>query len=673
MQSRARVYSFIPCRSVDPRSLLGILLSLFLALPGLVLASCGGAGGEDAGGTPSPVDEPNDDEEPGPGGGDEEEPPPDLEDLEGFGVWPGSEPSTAPGGRLGGFVGYRNSPRLARMTSNTVAAGSRYRRTWFAHEPSTGQFLGEDFAMAATEDYRLWLHVVGTPSDLSPHPELTENEYGTGLPGFARYLPTDPVEWTNRVLAFINMLETEHGVVPEYLELWNEVERPEWYVGTLEELLAFYTTVSKRVRLLRPELKVGGPALAGYSSTLGGTESVILAYIRNADATNAPLDFVSWHHYAPANELLFSDMANVARDLADSLGLPPIEAIVSEWNIAPSAEGAMGPEFDGSHAAANLAGFLATAYERQLDGNLFFLDVDEDNDPGITDLAGVSLGALTLHGVKKPVFHALGAVHDMMEEDILPIYRPEQDEFNLQVLASRSGDRTRILVSNDVVTGTWMFANRARQFGMEPGWLYDLWLAAGGAQAELEDLIAEGLTQQQAEDLLGFLPEVYAYAERAVEPRDAVITVLGTEDFHVSQVIRFDEENNAPAALVAGLMPELEAAEEDAVWEAAVAVSAFLETWSLFYTAAELNAVPEALFMTWADAEGIPYGIAVSALKLMRDTHRDERLASANFLNNQPETQIQALSAGAAGVAVDGRKLRFQLAPDTLLVIEIQH
>lgn len=675
MPSRSRVWSFSPSDSAATRSLPALFSSLVLALTCLALAGCGGAGGEEAGGVPSPVDEPNGggDPEPGSGGGEEEEPPPDLDDLEGFGVWPGSEPSVAPGGRLGGFVGYRNSPRLARMTSNTVATGSRYRRTWFVHDPPSGQYLGEDFALAAAEDFRLWLHVVGTPSDLSPHPELTENEYGTGLPGYARYLPTDPIEWTDRVLAFVDALEANHGVVPEYLELWNEVERPEWYTGTLEELLAFYTTVASRVRLLRPEIKVGGPALAGYSSTLGGTESVILAYIRNADATGAPLDFVSWHHYAPANELLFSDMPNVARDLADALGLPPIETIISEWNIAPSAEGVLGPEFDGSHAAANLAGFLATAYERQLDGNLFFMDLDEDNDPGITDLGGVSLGALTLHGVKKPVFHALDAMHDMMEEDILPIYRPEQDEFNLQVFASRSGDRTRILVSNDVVTGTWMFANRARQFGMEPGWLYDLWIAAGGAQADLQDLMNAGLTQQQAEDLLGFLPEVYAAAEWSTEPRDAVITMLGIEDFTVSQVIRFDAVNNAPANLIAGLMPELEAAEADAVWAAAEAVSAHLESWGYFYTAAELNAVPEAQFLVWADAEGIPYGIAVSSLKLMRDTHRDERLADAKLLNNQPETAIQGTGATAAGVTVDGRKLRFQLEPNTLLVLEIRH
>lgn len=668
MPSSAHDDCIPPAGAPAPFWLARLASGLLLALP--CLTACGG-GGEEAG-LPSPVDDPGSGGGPGTGGSDEEGPP-DLSDMEGFGIWPGAEGSSAPGNRTGGFVGYRNTPRLAQISASAVAPGSLYRQTWFLSDSQDGVYVGEDFSLAKAQGMRLWLHCVGTPIGMSPHPELTENEFGTGLPGYARYLPVDPAAWTDLILARIDQMEAEYGVVPDYVEIWNEVERAEWYTGTLAELLDFYVAVSNRLRLFRPEVKVGGPALAGYSSAMGGTESVLLALIRHAAATGAPLDFVSWHHYAPGNEILFSNMPDVARALAADLGLPDLETIISEWNIYPSAEGAVGPEFDGSHCAANLAGFLTTAYASRLDGNMFFMDVDEDNDGGITDLAGVSLGALTLRGIKKPVFRVLEAMHGMLQERILPVYRPEEAEFNLQVFASRADDRTRAIVSNDVVSATWMFANRARQFGMDPGWLYPLWLEAGGSQADLQDLMDAGLTQQQAEDLLSFLPEVYAALERFTEPRDVVLTVLGTKPFSVGQVIRFDAVNNAPASQLEGILPELTVVESSAAWTAAVAVADLFAAWGYVYTPEELLQVPMSQFMAWADAEGIAYGVAVSGLKLMRDTLRDERLAGVEILNDQPETVIRTLNASQAGITVDGRKIYFQLEPNTLLVLDLQH
>ncbi len=593
--------------------------------------------------------------------------------MEGFGVWPGSDPGVSPGSKLAGFVGYRNTPRLAAITTAASAPGGRYRRNWHVNDPPSGQNVGEDFYWAKAQGQKLWLTVMGTPQDISPHPEQTENEFSTGLPQYARYVPTDPLLWADRVLNFIANMETLNGVVPDYLEIWNEVERPEWFTGTLQELLDFYQTVSVRIRQARPQLKIGGPALAGVTSEMGGTESVVLAYIRHAAEHGEPLDFVSWHHYAPGAEILTNDMPTVARTLADTLGLPAIEAIVSEWNIYPSAEGAVGPEFDGSHCAANFANFFATAYERHLDGNMFFMDVDEDNDPGIIDLAGVSLGSMTLHGIKKPVFRILETMHAMTREDILPVYLPEGDEFNLRVFASRAADRTRIVVSNDVVTGVWMFALRSRQNGMEPGWLYPLWLAAGGTQADEQDLIDQGLTPTQAAAVIAFMPDVYAADRYTADPRPTVVTILGEESFSVGQVLRFDATHNAPASLREDLLPEIQQAEDAAAWTAAGATADYLTGVGYPYSAADILAVPDAYFLDWASGEGIPYGYAVVALKIRRDTLRDDRLAYADQLNAQPEAALHAETAANAGITVDGRKLRFDMEPDTVYVIDLNH
>jgi hypothetical protein len=333
----------------------------------------------------------------------------------------------------------------------------------------------------------------------------------------------------------------------------------------------------------------------------------------------------------------------------------------------------MGLDFDGAHAAANYANFFSTAYTRNLDGNMYFMDVDEDNDGGIVDLAGVSLGALTLHGIKKPVFHLAEIMHDMAEESIVRVYEPEFDEFSLRVFASRLEDRTRIVVSNDVVSGSWMFASRARQHGMEPGWLADAYNAAGGTQATVEDLVAVGLTEQQAIILLDFMPEVYRASRYSTEARPVVVTVLGLEDFTPSQVLRFDEFHNAPAALLDGLMPELEQVEQDANWAAAVATADYLTGEGYPQSPEAILVVPDSLFHDWAASEGIPFGYSVVALKLRRDTLRDERFAQAAFLNSQPETLLQTETPAAAGIEVDGRKLRFTMDPDAVYVIDLVH
>jgi hypothetical protein len=633
-----------------------------------LLASCGG-GGEDAvnpiGGGGGPR-----------GGGNPIEDPPDLGGLEGFGVWPGGASgaaSAASSRMLRGIVGYRNSENLAALYEAAGAAGGLYRRTWTLHDPNSDDNIGEDFLHADAAGMRLWLHVVGTPADLSPHPELTGNTYGTGLPEFARFPPTDPVAWADRVLAGIASIESVHGVTPEYVEIWNEVERVEWFTGTVEEVLELYAAAAERIHAVRPQIKVGGPALAGWRSAMGGEESVVFALLRHVAEVGAPLDFVSWHHYAPANEILISDMPARCKSLATSLGIGPIETIVSEWNLAPSAQGALGPDFDGSHAAANYAGFLTTATERGLDGSMFFLDVDEDNDPGIIDLAGVSLGALTLHGIKKPVFRVMEESFLMLGESAVPVYFPEDEEFNLRVLASRRGNRTRMVISNDVVTGVWVYTSKARQYGMEPGWLTDKIAEAGGPGATVEELVAVGLTQEQAEAVKDFLPLVVLADQRLATPRETVITVLGKVPFRVGRVVRFDDVNNAPASHRQALLPQIQIAANAASHAAAEAAAIFLGNWGYSYTTAQILAVPDSQFLTWASGEGIPFGIATSTLKLRRNRLRNERFASAAHLNALPNTTLHEESAFEAGIVVDGRKLRFTLDPDAVLVVDLMH
>ncbi len=575
----------------------------------------------------------------------------------------------AAGDRLGGFVGYRNSPRLAQAYDDAGARTALYRRTVFLNERENYRYIGEDFRDAQARGRRPWLGVVGTPQILSPHPNETGNSYGTGLPEYARYMPTDATAWADEVLDFIGDMETDYGVVPEFVELWNEPDRVEWFTGTAPEFLRFYGEAAARIRAVRPGMLVGGPGLAGVTSTLDLEQGFLWGLVAFAGSVGAPLDFVSWHHYAPANELHHTGAVQSLKALARSVSLGTMACVVSEWNIYPSAQGPFGAEFDGSHAAANMAGFVTSAYELGLDGNMFFLDLDESNDPGITDLAGVGLGALTHHGIKKPVFRIAEFLFGMSAEEILPVTAPAS-EVSLRVLVSRAGNRVRILASNDAVSPHWVFVARSQENGMDPGWLYPRWLAAGGRRASVQSLVQVGLTVQQAIAVLMFMPEVFEADRYEVEPRVLTITLSGTAPVTLGDAWRFDATHHAPAAQRTLILPWVELVENGAQRSAASVTAVYLTGEGYPYSTQELLAI-QGDFLDWAAQEGIPYGIAVEALKLMRDTLRDERLAYMGQLNTLPETELRAETAAAAGVVLAGRTITMTIEPNGVSVLDL--
>lgn len=574
------------------------------------------------------------------------------------------------GSRLSGIVGWRSTPRLMDIQAEAGAAGGLYRRMVFLNDTDSSRYIGEDFAQARRIGMRTWLTCVGSPSALSPHPELTQNEFGTGLPEYARYAPTDAAAWANLVIAFVDDMQLTYGAAPDYIELWNEPERAEWFTGTSAELLQFYSSAASRIRLLRPAIKVGGPGLAGSRSTMDGTESVLLALVRHASASGAPLDFVSWHHYAPANELLFSQTVSAVDSLGASLGLPAFETVVSEWNIYPSAQGAVGPEFDGSHSAANYAGFITTAAELGLDGNMFFLDQDEDNDPGVTDLSGVGLGAITMHGIKKPVMHLMEILLGMSKEATLPVVAPV-DEFSVRIAATRSGSRARYVISNDCVGGTWLFVNRSRQYGMDPGWLNPRWQAAGGSRATEQTLIAQGLTLEQAQAVLSFIPGVLEAEANSTQTRTVSLQMLGNKPFTLGEVRRFTSTVNAPANFRLSVWPQILAAAAAAGFRSAETGSAYLSTMGYVFSTAEVLA-NAGRFFAWASESGVPYGYAVTCWKLMQDTLRDERLASSASLNALPGISVAVENSASAGITVSGREILIPIEPNSVIVLDLR-
>lgn len=594
-------------------------------------------------------------------------PPPTHHD--GFSVQPDGAAGLPAGNRLAGFVGSRNSPRLAQALADAGASGGIYRRSCFLSDLAAASAIDEDFGHARRMGNRLWLGVVGTPRSLSPHPDRTGSTYGTGLPEYARFPPTDPLAWADEVLDFIEELELSSGTVPDYLEIWNEPDRPEWFTGTAQEFLRFYAAAVPRIKAIRPGLHVGGPGLAGVRSTMSLSRGFLEVMLQYADTVGAPLDFLSWHHYAPATELHATGTIAHLKDLAAAAGMGALPCFVSEWNIVSTADGGYGELFDRAPAAANFAGFLTSAYELGLDGNLYFMDIDEADVGGITDLQGLGIGALTHHGVKKPVFRAAEFMFGMAGEELLPVTPPEREE-SLRVLVSRSGNRVRIAASNDAIEANWVFVQRAAENGMTAGWLYPRWLAAGGNQASMSTLRREGLSPRQAISVMRFMPEVFAAERYETESRTLKLTLTGHAPFTLGDAWRFDSAHHSPADALETLQPAIDSVAKAALRSSYEACALYLTSAGYPYTWREIKDI-NGDFLAWAAQEGIPHGIAVAALKVMRDTLRDERLAKITEINALPETALSPESAAVAGIKERHRTITLQLEPNSMIIFDI--
>ena len=111
----------------------------------------------------------------------------------------------------------------------------------------------------------------------------------------------------------------------KYWEIWNEpdLSKKTW-TGTKEEFFEFFKVVITHLKTRFPNLKIGGPAMAGF---LGWKDF----FIPSCAKDNVPLDFYSWHRYcADAREA--SRLGKEVRAWLDKHGYEKTESIFNEWN-----------------------------------------------------------------------------------------------------------------------------------------------------------------------------------------------------------------------------------------------------------------------------------------------------------------------------------------------------
>lgn len=119
-----------------------------------------------------------------------------------------------------------------------------------------------------------------------------------------------------------------------YWEIWNEPDldarndawkvNPRTWGGSPEQFFAFYSLAAKHLKYCFPDLKIGGPAIAG-------DEKWAERFLCHLQKNRVPLDFFSWHSYAVKPESV-SAKADRIRALLDKYGYTDAESILNEWN-----------------------------------------------------------------------------------------------------------------------------------------------------------------------------------------------------------------------------------------------------------------------------------------------------------------------------------------------------
>ncbi len=116
-----------------------------------------------------------------------------------------------------------------------------------------------------------------------------------------------------------------------YWEIWNEPDldaddspNKRCWGGTAAEFMELYKITACHLKKCFPNLKFGGPALAGHFDWA----VLFLEYLAK---NNVPLDFFSWHNYAVEPAQLTANCVKY-RKLLDDNGFKNAESILNEYN-----------------------------------------------------------------------------------------------------------------------------------------------------------------------------------------------------------------------------------------------------------------------------------------------------------------------------------------------------
>ncbi len=240
------------------------------------------------------------------------------------------------------------------------------------------------------------------------------------------------------------------------------------------------------------------------------------------------------------------------------------------------------------------------------------------------------------------------------------------------MVATRLGDRIRVVVANDMVDPDWVWAEGCRERGHDPNPLWTAMEAVlqAGLPLTVDNLLAQGLNLHEALTVL----EVLALSQEAATARKTrravTLEFTGSGQPQPFLVWRFDSTHNDPAGHRKEFLPVLEWVDSQADyagWQAASQVLLLNGVPPPPYGSMNMPRSPEEL----ANLLGISMELALEVWTTYVETVDEARMAYVDLVNSQPSAVLQPVTSQAAGLEIDGTSVRFAVEPDSVLVLDL--
>jgi xylan 1,4-beta-xylosidase len=234
--------------------------------------------------------------------------------------------------------------------------------------------------------------------------------------------PNNFDDWHRLVHTTVKALVDRYGldeVRSWHFEPWNEPDIAFWK-GTQAEYFELYRRSVEAVKSVDAGLRIGGPATSNFVPDPDGVYQPkwVDAFMSFCAKSSLPVDFVSTHPYPTDypfdnasqkhqrvvrdRDATHTDLIRL-RKMVDAGPFPQALIHCNEWGSSPSPrDGCHDHLFSGTFLLENLLRCegLVDSLARWV-----FCDVSEEAPPGGAEFHG-GWGLLTVHGIRKPSFHA---------------------------------------------------------------------------------------------------------------------------------------------------------------------------------------------------------------------------------------------------------------------------
>ncbi|HXT03506.1 MAG TPA: glycosyl hydrolase [Casimicrobiaceae bacterium] len=233
--------------------------------------------------------------------------------------------------------------------------------------------------------------------------------------------PKDLGQWCTLIERLVRHWVERYGVREVrnwFFEIWNEPNLAAFWTGSQQDYFDFYRRTAVAIKGIDARLRVGGPASAA--------NAWIHDFVEYCRGANAPLDFISTHHYptdafgAPGDDTvtqLSKSRRSVLREEAQTVRRQagPLPVYYTEWS---SSSNPRDPLHDEPFAAAfAVKTVLEAAGLVQGYSWWTFSDIFEENYFPAKPFEG-GFGLLNVDGIAKPVYRAFELMHGLGEEQL---------------------------------------------------------------------------------------------------------------------------------------------------------------------------------------------------------------------------------------------------------------